>query len=61
MDTYRIVTEADTRSKSRRTRTWTIEASDIEDAWYQARMKHLEVLRWNGSIWVASSEVVTGP
>lgn len=51
-----IVTEAETRSVSRRRRTWQIEAETIEDARHQAITKHYGVLGWNGSIWTTKTE-----
>lgn len=61
LTTWRIVTEADTSSKARRTRTWTVEAADVEDARYEAHMNHYRLLGWNASasIWTVSSELVT--
>lgn len=50
MTTYEITTNADTRSKTRRTRTWTIEATDPDEACYQARQNHLRIVGWNASI-----------
>lgn len=64
--TYTITTEADTRSKTRRTRTWTITSaelptlrernelderySDREVARYEAMERHLRIVGWNSSI-----------
>lgn len=39
---YQITTEAATRSKSRRTRTWTITADTQDDAIFEARMNQDE-------------------
>jgi hypothetical protein len=55
MSTYRITTEADTRSKSRRTRTWEIQALSLEEAVYEARRRHIALVGWNASIWVVES------
>jgi hypothetical protein len=50
MRTYRITSEADTRSKTRKIRHWTIEAANEDDACYEARMRHLRIVGWNSSI-----------
>lgn len=49
--TYQITTEADTGSKTRRVRTWTVTAATEDDAMYEARMNHLKVVGWNASTW----------
>lgn len=60
MTRYQVITEADTRSKTRRHRTWTITADTREDAMYQAHMNHYGVLGWNAtaSIWTTSIEQI---
>lgn len=58
--TFAVTTEADTRSKSRQTRTWTIEADTEDDAVYEARMRHYAVAGWNCSVWVAWVESAFG-
>jgi hypothetical protein len=57
MKSYQITTQADTRSKSRQTRTWTIEAASEDDAMYQARMNHMSLLGrmgWEMTIWTTN-------
>lgn len=49
--TYTIHSDADTRSKTRASRTWVIEADSIDDACYEARQRHLAIVGWNASIW----------
>lgn len=57
MNTYEITSKADTRSQTRRVRTWTIEAASQDEAIEQARENHLKVIGWNGSIWISKVEV----
>jgi len=54
MRKYEIHTEADSRSKARRSRDWTIQAGSEDDARYEARMRHIAVVGWNSSIAVIS-------
>jgi hypothetical protein len=54
--TYRITTQADTRSKSRQARTWEMEAASEDDAMYEAKMCHVKVVGWNASVWVEEVE-----
>lgn len=56
--TYRITTQAQTRSKSRRTRTWEIQAATADDAIFEARINHVRVCGWNVSIWIDQIEEV---
>jgi hypothetical protein len=58
MNTYRIVSKADTRSKARRVRMWDIEAVDPFAAIDVARERHMEVIGWNGAIWISKCEEV---
>ena len=58
MTVWRVTTEADTRSKTRQRRTWTIEAATEADAAYEARMRHIKLLGWNASVWTVSIGVV---
>jgi hypothetical protein len=51
MSTWKVTTEADTSSKARRVRNWTIKAATLEDASYEARMRHLAIVGWNAAIW----------
>lgn len=71
--TYQITTEADSRSKTRRTRTWTITSaelpairerdeldarcSDREVARYEAMERHLRIVGWNSSIAATVEEI----
>lgn len=54
--TYRVITEADCRSKSHQRRTWVGEANSAEDAQYAARMAHLAHIGWNAGVYIMSTE-----
>jgi len=58
MTTYRISTEADSRSKSRQSRTWTITAENLDDARYEARHNHVRIVGWNASVWITREETI---
>lgn len=54
--TFQITTQAATRSKTRRTRTWTITAANADDAAFEARISHVQIIGWNGSVWITNCE-----
>jgi len=58
MTTYRIHTEAATRSKTRRSMNHMIIAADEETAIYEARKRHVAKVGWNASVWVSAVEKV---
>lgn len=57
MNTYRIHTEADSRS-NRRSRAWLIEADSEDAAIHEARMRHIALVRGNPSIWITSVALI---
>lgn len=54
---FTVETSADTRSASRRNRTWTIDADTADDALYTARVNHVRVIGWNGAIGATITDV----
>lgn len=55
MRQFRIHTEADSRS-NRRSRNWTIEADNADDAIYEAQIRHSLVIKGGDrSIWTTSA------
>ena len=56
MRTYRIHTEADTRSRSRMSRDWTIKAESENEARDEAKDRHQAVCGWNCGVWTSDVE-----
>lgn len=52
MTTWKIKTQAATRSKTRRDMTHMVIAASEDDAVYEARKRHIDKVGWNSSIWV---------